>query len=234
VLDRNQQIRWIGKPALFVIALLPFAWIAWRAINNDLGTNPIETLNRSTGDWVLRFLLITLAVTPLRKLTGWNALLRFRRMLGLFAFFYACVHFLTWSWIDQSFDWNGIVKDVIKRPFITLGFTCLMLLVPLAVTSTNGMVKRLGARNWQRLHRLVYAIGIGGVIHYWWLVKSDIREPLMYAAILALLLGLRVWWARRAAAPQPAAQTSGLSANSANAPEATRATGAPAPSAAGR
>lgn len=198
MLDRNQQIRWIAKPAVFLIALIPFALLVLRAINNDLGANPIETLNRTTGDWTIRFLLFVLAVTPLRKLTGWNVLLRFRRMIGLFVFFYASVHFLTWIWIDQSFDWNGIVKDVIKRPFITLGFTCLLLLIPLAVTSTNGMVKRLGARNWQRLHRLVYVIGIGGVIHYWWLVKSDIREPLMYATILALLLGLRLWWARRA------------------------------------
>lgn len=192
-----QQIRWIAKPAVFLVALIPFALLVLRAVNNDLGANPIETLNRTTGDWTLRFILIVLAVTPLRRLTGWNALLRFRRMLGLFVFFYACVHFLTWIWIDQSFDVQSIVKDVIKRPFITLGFTCLLLLIPLAVTSTNGMVKRLGARNWQRLHRLVYAIAIGGVIHYWWLVKSDIREPLMYAAILALLLGLRVWWARQ-------------------------------------
>jgi len=197
MLDRNQQLRWIVKPAVFAAALVPFALLVVRALGDDLGTNPIETLNRTTGDWTLRFMLIVLAVTPLRRLTGWNALLRLRRMLGLFAFFYACVHFLTWIWIDQYFDFNGIVKDVIKRPFITLGFTCLLLLIPLAVTSTNGMVKRLGARNWRRLHRLVYAIGIGGVIHYWWLVKSDIREPLLYASILALLLGLRLWWVWR-------------------------------------
>ena len=197
MLDRNQQLRWIVKPAVFAAALVPFALLVVRAIGDDLGTNPIETLNRTTGDWTLRFMLIVLAVTPLRRLTGWNALLRLRRMLGLFAFFYACVHFLTWIWIDQYFDFNGIVKDVIKRPFITLGFTCLLLLIPLAVTSTNAMVKRLGARNWRRLHRLVYAIGIGGVIHYWWLVKSDIREPLLYASILALLLGLRLWWVWR-------------------------------------
>jgi len=197
MLDRNQQLRWIVKPAMFAAALVPFALLVVRALGDDLGTNPIETLNRTTGDWTLRFMLIVLAVTPLRRLTGWNALLRLRRMLGLFAFFYACVHFLTWIWIDQYFDFNGIVKDVIKRPFITLGFTCLLLLIPLAVTSTNAMVKRLGARNWRRLHRLVYAIGIGGVIHYWWLVKSDIREPLLYASILALLLGLRLWWVWR-------------------------------------
>lgn len=206
-MDRNQQIRWIAKPAVFMVALVPFALLALRAINNDLGANPIETLNRTTGDWTIRFLMFVLAVTPLRKLTGWNALLRLRRMIGLFAFFYASVHFLTWIWIDQYFDLNGIVKDVIKRPFITLGFSCLLLLVPLAVTSTHGMVKRLGARNWQRLHRLVYVIAIGGVIHYWWLVKSDIREPLMYAGILAVLLGLRLFWRWRERQVAPLATT---------------------------
>jgi sulfoxide reductase heme-binding subunit YedZ len=212
VLDRNQQIRWVAKPAVFVAALIPFAWLVYRALNNDLGTNPIETLNRYTGDWTLRFLLITLAVTPLRRLTGWNLLLRFRRMLGLFAFFYVCSHFLTWVWIDQFFDINSIIKDVIKRPFITLGFTCLMLLIPLAVTSTNAMARRLGARNWQRLHRLVYPVGVGGVIHYLWLVKSDIREPLLYGAILAVLLGLRLWWAWRARSVVPPAAASPIAA----------------------
>ena len=197
MLDRNQRIRWIAKPAVFLAALVPFAWLLYRAFHNDLGTNPIETLNRYTGDWTIRFVLITLAVTPLRRLTGWNVLLRFRRMLGLFAFFYVCLHFLTWIWLDQYFDLNAIVKDVVKRPFITLGFACLLMLIPLAATSTNAMIRRLGARNWQRLHRLVYAVGIGGVVHYWWLVKSDIREPLMYGAILAVLLGLRLWWAWR-------------------------------------
>jgi sulfoxide reductase heme-binding subunit YedZ len=130
--------------------------------------------------------------------------LRFRRMIGLFAFFYVCLHFLSWVWLDQYFDLNAIVKDVVKRPFITLGFACLLMLIPLAATSTNTMIRRLGARNWQRLHRLVYAVGIGGVVHYWWLVKSDIREPLIYGAILAVLLGLRLWWAlRRAGAAIP-------------------------------
>jgi methionine sulfoxide reductase heme-binding subunit len=204
--DRNQKIRWIAKPAVFAVALIPFAWLVWRVITDDLGTNPIETLNRYTGDWTLRFLMFVLAVTPLRKLTGWNVLLRFRRMIGLFVFFYVCMHFLTWIWIDQYFDVQSIIKDVIKRPFITLGFACLLMLIPLAITSTDNMVRRLGARNWKRLHRLVYVIGIGGVIHYWWLVKSDIREPLLYASILVVLLGLRLWWAwraRRAIVPTP-------------------------------
>ena len=181
------------KPAIFVVALVPLAWIIFLTVNNDLGANPIETLNRYTGDWVLRFLLITLAVTPLRKLTGWNALLRYRRMLGLFAFFYVCLHFLSYAWLDQNFVLADIIKDVIKRPYITVGFASFLMLIPLAVTSTNAMVRRLGAKRWQKLHRLVYAIGIGGVVHFLWLVKSDIREPLVYAVILTLLLGYRFW-----------------------------------------
>ncbi|MDH3405331.1 MAG: protein-methionine-sulfoxide reductase heme-binding subunit MsrQ [Gammaproteobacteria bacterium] len=181
------------KPAIFVVALVPLAWIIYRTVNNDLGANPIETLNRYTGDWVLRFLMITLAVTPLRKLTGWNGLLRYRRMLGLFAFFYVCLHFLSYAWLDQNFVLADIIKDVIKRPYITVGFASFLMLIPLAVTSTNAMVRRLGAKRWQTLHRLVYAIGIGGVVHFLWLVKSDIREPLVYAIILTLLLGYRFW-----------------------------------------
>ena len=181
------------KPALFVVALIPLAYLVFRAVNNHLGANPIETINRYTGDWVLRFLMLTLAVTPLRKLTGWNALLRYRRMLGLFAFFYVCLHFLSWVWLDQFFVLADIIKDVIKRPYITVGFASFLMLIPLAATSTNAMIRRLGAKRWQQLHRLVYLIGIGGVVHFLWLVKSDISEPLVYAAILALLLGFRLW-----------------------------------------
>ncbi len=195
--DRNQQIRWIIKPALFILALLPLAFLVYRGLTNDLGANPIETINRYTGDWVLRFLLITLAVTPLRRLTGWNGLLRYRRMLGLFAFFYACVHFLSWVWLDQYFVLADIVQDVAKRPYITVGFASFLMLIPLALTSTNAMIRRLGAKRWQQLHRLVYLIGIGGVVHFLWLVKSDIREPLVYGAVLALLLGFRLWDRRR-------------------------------------
>lgn len=178
---------------MFIAALLPLALLVYRALINDLGANPVETVNRYTGDWVLRLLLLTLAVTPLRRLTGWNGLLRYRRMLGLFAFFYACLHFLSWAWLDQFFVLADIVADVAKRPFITVGFTSFLLLIPLAATSTNAMIRRLGARRWQRLHRLVYLAAIGGVVHFLWLVKSDIREPLVYAVILALLLGFRVW-----------------------------------------
>lgn len=156
-----------------------------------LGANPIEFITRSTGTWTLVFLLITLSVTPLRRLTGRNELIRFRRMLGLFAFFYACLHFTTYIWLDQFFDLQAIVKDVFKRPFITLGFASFLLLIPLALTSTHAMQRRL-KRRWQQLHRLVYLIAIGGVVHYWWLVKKDITQPLIYALLLAVLLGFRV------------------------------------------
>jgi sulfoxide reductase heme-binding subunit YedZ len=195
--DQKQIIKWLIKPAIFVVSLVPLALLIQKGLNNDLGANPIETINRYTGDWVLRFLLITLAVTPLRRLTGWNGLLRYRRMLGLFAFFYACVHFLSWAWLDQYFVLADIVQDVAKRPYITVGFASFLMLIPLALTSTNAMIRRLGAKRWQQLHRLVYLIGIGGVVHFLWLVKSDIREPLVYGAVLALLLGFRLWDRRR-------------------------------------
>ena len=187
----------VAKVFAFVVALIPFALLVRMIWTDQLGPNPIETLNRFTGDWTLRFVLLTLAVTPLRQITGQHYLIRFRRMLGLFAFFYVCLHFLSWLWIDKLFDVDEIVKDVIKRPFITVGFTSFLLLIPLAATSTQAMVRRLGGRRWRALHRLVYAIGIGGVVHFWWLVKSDIREPLVYATILAFLLGYRLWTFRR-------------------------------------
>jgi sulfoxide reductase heme-binding subunit YedZ len=187
----GKQIKWI-KAALFVACLVPLALLAWRGAHNGLGANPIEYITRSTGWWTLSFLLITLLVTPLRRISGWNWLLRLRRMLGLYAFFYASLHFTTYIWLDQFFDWGSVVKDVIKRPFITVGFTAFVLLLPLAATSTNAMVRRLGAQRWQLLHRLVYAIAVCGVIHFWWLVKKDITEPLVFAALLAVLLGARV------------------------------------------
>ena len=157
-----------------------------------LGANPAEFITRSTGDWTLRFLLITLAVTPLRKLLGWNSLLRFRRMLGLYAFLYGVVHLSSYVAFDHVFDLGEVVKDIAKRPFITVGFTALVLMMPLAVTSTNAMVKRLGAKRWLALHRLVYVIAPLGVLHFWWMVKRDVTEPAIYAAILALLLGYRL------------------------------------------
>lgn len=190
---RNRDIHRIAKPALFVLALVPLAFLVYRGILDDLGANPVETVNRYTGGWVLRFLLLTLAITPLRRLFGWNSLLRYRRMLGLFAFFYACLHFLSYAWLDQYFVLADIIRDVAKRPYITVGFACLLMLIPLAATSTNAMIRRLGARRWQSLHRLVYLAGVGGIVHFLWLVKSDLREPLIYGAILAVLLGFRLW-----------------------------------------
>jgi sulfoxide reductase heme-binding subunit YedZ len=185
------------KSLVFVLCLGPLARLGWLAVGDGLGANPIEFVIRSLGTWTLVMLLATLSVTPLRRLTGWNALIRVRRMLGLFAFFYACLHFLAFFGLDQFFDLRAVIADIAKRPYITVGFACLVLLVPLAVTSTNAMQRRLGGRRWQRLHRLVYLIAVGGVVHYWWLVKKDITQPLIYALVLALLLGLRLWWRRR-------------------------------------
>lgn len=194
-----QWVRWIAKPIIFVLSLVPLAWLVWNGVADDLGANPVETIRRYTGDWTLRFVLIALAVTPLRRITGWNAIIRVRRMLGLFAFFYACLHFISYIWLDQFFMWEAIIEDVLERPYITVGVLSFLLLIPLAVTSTNGMVRRLGGRRWQRLHRLVYIIAIGGVIHFFWLVKSDISEPVIYGALLALLLGYRLLWSLRKA-----------------------------------
>jgi len=188
----------IAKALVFAACFIPLGLLVRDGYTGNLGANPIEVVTRSTGTWTLIFLLITLTVTPLRKLSGWNGLIKFRRMLGLFAFFYVCLHFTTYIWLDQFFDFAAIVKDVAKRPFITVGFASFVLLIPLAVTSTGGMVRRLGKR-WQQLHRLIYLVAIGGVVHYWWLVKADLRLPLIYGAILAALLGYRLF---RAWAPQ--------------------------------
>ncbi len=179
------------KPWLFLICLLPLARLGYLAFNGGLGANPIEFITRSTGTWTLVGLMITLGVTPLRRLTGRNELIRYRRMLGLFAFFYASLHFTTYIWLDQSFNPATIFKDIYKRPFITIGFAAFLLLLPLAITSTNAMMRRLG-RRWQQLHRLVYVIGSLGVLHYWWLVKKDLTQPLIYGLVLATLLSLRL------------------------------------------
>ncbi len=211
--NRNARA-WTPGPAAFrllwrivwVACLMPLLWLAFGAGTDRLGANPIEYITRATGDWTLRLLLVTLAVTPLRQITGWHWLVRLRRMLGLYAFFYASLHLLTYLWLDQFFDIEGIVKDIIKRPFITIGFGAFLLLLPLAVTSTNGMVRRLGGRAWQRLHKLVYVVCILGVAHYWWLVKKDLTEPILYACILATLFAVRLWHARRLRA-HVAAQT---------------------------
>lgn len=179
------------KVALFLAALLPLARLVYRGYAGLLGANPIEVITHATGDWTLRFLLLTLAVTPLRKLTGLHGLIRFRRLLGLFAFFYGALHFTTYIWLDKFFDVHEMVKDVGKRPFITVGFTAFVLLIPLAVTSTAGMIRRLGGSRWRQLHRLIYVSAVAGVVHYWWLVKADVRKPEMYAAALVVLLSAR-------------------------------------------
>ncbi len=188
------QIRFIWKPIVFLACLVPFALAMGDlfGITGSLGANPVEELQDRFGNWALRFVMITLAVSPLRKITGKVWLLRFRRMLGLFAFFYALIHFLNWFVLDQGMLWSAIVEDLVERPFITLGFTALVLLTAMAVTSTNRMRRRMGKR-WDRLHYSVYAVGVLGVWHYWWQVKADIAEPLVYAVILAILLIYRIW-----------------------------------------
>lgn len=182
------------KAVAFALCLLPAALLAWNAWNDALGANPIEAVTRNLGDWALRLLLITLTVTPLRRLTGLHWLTRLRRMLGLFTFFYAVLHFNSYLVLDQFFDWPEIARDILKRPFITVGFATFVLLVPLAATSTNAMVRRLGGRRWQALHRSVYAIAILAVLHFWWMVKQDVTQPLIYSAVLAVLLGARALW----------------------------------------
>ena len=197
--SRTTLVRWVVKPIVFALSLGPVLWLAWRSANARLGANPLEAVTHATGDWTLRFLLLTLMVTPLRAATGWNWLVRFRRMLGLFAFFYGTLHLLTYLWFDQFFSWPDILLDIPKRPFITVGFGAFVLLVPLALTSTAGWIRRLGGRRWQALHRLIYLAAVLGVVHYWWLVKADISLPRAYATILALLLAARaaVAWRRR-------------------------------------
>ena len=198
------QIRYVWKPFVFLASLVPATWVVGDLfeITGTLGANPIEAMLDRFGVWGLRFLMLTLAITPLRRLTGWNWLLRFRRMIGLFAFFYVLLHFLTYAILDRgmvpSADITGvvlpsIVEDIIERPFITIGFAALLLLIAMAITSTDKMRRRMG-RNWDTLHFSVYVVALLGVWHFWWQVKSDIREPLLYAAILAVLLAPRLWW----------------------------------------
>ena len=222
--------RWV-KPLVWLLCLAPFVWLAARVSvvfglipPETLGgilsrgvpiANPLEYITHFTGDWTLRFLVFTLAVTPLRKLLRLPDLIRFRRMLGLFAFFYGCCHFLTWLWLDKLFDLTEMWKDVGKRPFITVGFTALVLMLPLAITSTAGWIRRLGGKRWRALHRLVYVSAVAGVVHYYWLVKSDVRLPLFYGALVGVLLLYRVvaWMleqsARRGAAVRPRTAVSG-------------------------
>jgi methionine sulfoxide reductase heme-binding subunit len=189
----------LAKPLLFAACLGPLAFLIWGLATDGLGANPVEVVTHETGTWTLRFLVLTLAVTPLRQLTGWHALVRFRRMLGLFAFFYGCLHVLTYVWLDQSFDGVAIARDVVKRPFITAGAVAFLLMVPLAITSTAGWIRRLGGRRWQQLHRLVYASAIAGVVHYFWLVRLETNRPVRYAVVVGALLAVRVGlaWRRR-------------------------------------
>ena len=183
-----------AKPLVFILCLLPFAWLLYGALTNQLGANPAEALIRSTGDWTLRFLCVVLAVTPLRTLTNTPALARFRRMLGLFVYFYVVLHLLSYSWFDMEFNLADIVKDIIKRPFILVGFTAFVLLTPLAATSFNRAIKALGAKRWQLLHKLVYLIAGLGILHFFWMRsgKNDFAEVFVYAVVLALLMGWRI------------------------------------------
>jgi sulfoxide reductase heme-binding subunit YedZ len=182
------------KSLLFVLALLPFARIVWLIVQ-QVPVEPVEFLTHGTGDWALYLLCATLAITPLRRFTGWNWLIRLRRMLGLYVFFYALMHFLTFLWADHQFDFGAMWKDVLKRPFITVGFIAFVLLLPLAATSTNAMIKRLG-RRWTQLHRLIYVIAPLAILHYWWMKagKHNFEQPIVWGAIVAVLLGLRVVW----------------------------------------
>ena len=206
------DLRFALKPLVFAAGLGPVAWLVWATLTGNLSANPLSDLTNETGVWTLRFLCITLAVTPLRRLTGWVWTVKFRRMLGLFAFFYGTLHFLTYAIFDRfagldftsgMLAWStarsfamSVAEDIYKRPFITIGFTAFVLMVPLAATSTAGMIRRLGGKRWQLLHRLVYVSGVAGVVHYWWLVKADVSRPQIYAIVVGLLLAFRVYWSR--------------------------------------
>ena len=193
--------RWFAlKAAAHALALWPLADLVHGALRDTLGADPVAALTHGTGDWALRFLLLCLAMTPLRRLLGQPWPIRFRRLLGLYAFFYACLHLGVYLLLDLGGFWRQVFEDIVKRPYITAGFTAWLLLLPLALTSTRGWIRRLG-RRWGQLHRLAYVAGVAAVLHYLWLVKSDLREPLLYAAVLATLLGLRLWWRLRRTAP---------------------------------
>ena len=200
ILSSQRVFRYGYKPLLFLVCLIPLGNLALGAFaigGASLGANPVEELLHQLGLWGLRFLVLTLAITPLKDLLHKPWPLAFRRMLGLFAFFYVLLHFLTWLILDQEMFWSGILVDIGKRPFITLGFIAFVLLIPMAVTSTNGWIRRLGAQRWRKLHRLIYIIALLGVWHFYWLVKSDVREPLLYLTITIVLLGWRVWKAQQ-------------------------------------
>ncbi len=195
---------WVIKPLVLLACMIPLAWITrailreYQGLPSGLSANPIKDVTEFTGIWTLRFLMITLAITPVRKLTGWSSLIRVRRMLGLFTFFHAFIHWMTYVWLDQFFMWEEIAKDIVKRPFITSGMAAFVFMIPLAITSTKKWIGRLGGKRWQMLHRLIYLSGVGGVIHYYFFVKSDIEDPIAYGALLAVLLGIRGWFAIQA------------------------------------
>lgn len=214
------------KASLFLLALVPFLRLVVATFTDGLGANPVEFITRNTGDWTLYLLCITLAVTPLRRFTNWIWLVKLRRMAGLYAFFYATLHFTTFLWFDHGFDIGEMWKDVVKRPFITVGFIAFVLLLPLAATSTNAMIKRVGAKNWQRLHRLVYLIASLGILHFWWMkaAKHNFTQPLIFGGIVGMLLLMRLYWSLAARAKKRAAlpmKVGGLSAASAGAKSAT-------------
>jgi sulfoxide reductase heme-binding subunit YedZ len=229
---QTQAIRFIAKPVVFVAALGPLGWLVWAALTGNLSANPLSDLTNETGVWAIRFICISLAVTPLRRVTGWNWVIKFRRMLGLYAFFYGSLHFLIYVIVDRfaGLDFpDGIVswttvrnlamsvgEDIYKRPFITIGFTTLMLLLPLAVTSTAGWIRRLGGKRWNALHSLVYVAAITAVIHYYWLVKADVSRPLGYAAVVAVLLGFRIVWSRMKKSATVRRQPTGTAAHASN------------------
>jgi sulfoxide reductase heme-binding subunit YedZ len=191
-MTHSQLVRRVIKPVVFVAALGPLAWLVYHAFWGDLGANPIETITNTTGIWTLRLIVVTIAITPLRWLTKWNQIINLRRMIGLFAFFYGTLHFMIYFVLDRSLMFDGLWEDVVKRPYITMGFTGFVLMIPLALTSTKGWIRRLGGQRWNLLHKLVYITAILGVIHYWWKVKLDVTDPMFYAVIVAGLLGARV------------------------------------------
>ncbi len=191
-MTQTQTVRRVIKPVVFLACLGPFAWLVYGAFTDGLGVNPVEMITNTTGIWTLRFIALSLAITPLRWLTTWNPVILLRRMLGLFGFFYGTLHFMTYFILDQSLMFGGLWDDVVKRPYITVGFTAFVLLIPLAFTSTQGWIRRLGGRRWNLLHRLVYISAMLGVLHYWWKVKVDVSSPALYATIMAVLLGARV------------------------------------------
>jgi len=212
----SKQLR-ILKIFIFLAALVPLESLVWKFFHDGLGANPIEVITHSTGDWTMILILTTLSITPLRKLTRQYWLIGVRRMIGLFAFFYGCLHFTTYIWLDKFFDVHEMIKDVYKRPFITAGFTAFVLMIPLALTSTKGWIRRLGGKNWQRLHRLIYLTGILGVVHYLWLVKADLRKPIEYGIVLSILLLYRVgvWASEKRKQAIPAPVRSGVEATTA-------------------